>query len=241
MMPIVDTNWSLQNQQPLIECHVLRAVAVQGAMGVEAADKEFAKLHEHATTPGLGGLPNSIVGFVDIDSDEALQRIEYLSGVDRVTGVHVVLQSKELNDSALKCMDWLAAKSLTVDISGSVSGVVSFVEHAVKVPELRLVCDLSQCMQASAPLAMDEWVDLASRLRSQRDLAVKITHASGVVDALASVIKQLLSHTGSQGLLFGSGSCGRSFWQEFDQATQWATAQQRDQLFRQNGVKFYGL
>jgi len=123
MLPIVDTNWSPQSQKPHSDYHVLRAVAVQGVKQATDADNELTALSQHATTPGLGGLPNSIVAYWDSSAPNALQRLEQLSEIDRVMGVHMVLTSFESGDAIKTGIEWLDTNQATVDVCGDTQQV----------------------------------------------------------------------------------------------------------------------
>jgi len=249
MLPIVDTNWSPQSHKPHSDYHVLRAVAVQGVKDLVDADKELAALSEHATTPGLGGLPNSIVAYWDCSAPDALLRLEQLGEIDRVMGVHLVLTSFEPSASVKTCIEWLATNQATVDVCGDTHCVEAFIKFAQLAPSLNLVCDVSQCALADKPLAVNEWVSFASTLREHRNHLIKITRAPVIRIAsepadsslLALEIEKLTSAVGIHNMLFGSSINDQAVWPYFDAATRWASAHQRDQLFRQNAVSFYSL
>jgi len=108
---------------------------------------------------------------------------------------------------------------------------------------------MPRCTRADKSLALNEWASFASTLQAHRDNVIKITRVpvtplvSDPTDShqLAAEIEQLVGVVGSQNVLFGSPIDDQAVWQQFDAATRWASAHQRDQLFRQNAVSFYSL
>ncbi|MEE9335466.1 MAG: amidohydrolase family protein [Granulosicoccaceae bacterium] len=254
MLPIVDSNWSPASQYAATDCHILRAVAVQSAMPNAEVDRNLASLNQHAKTPGLGGLPNGIAAYLDIAAPDALMRIEEYTVSDRVLGVNVVLNNASvINETLIKpCVDVLVSSQASIDISGDVENVTQFLKVAEHATELHIVCNLSCCSRAGNLLSIHDWPSLIRVLAAHENVAVKITDPPAgefrpAVDQLTQSIQQLASSIGIARIIFGSSVTdgnlpdNRHVWQYFDAATRWASALERDNLFRENAVKTYRL
>jgi len=255
MLPIVDSNWSPASQNAATDCHIMRAVAVQAAMPNAEVDRNLAALSRHAQTPGLGGLPNGIAAYLDIAAPDAIVRIEEFTVSDRVLGVNVIFISESGSDAGLynPCIDVLASNQASIDISGDVGSIKRFLKMAEHVPnKMNIVCNISRCTRADNLLTLGEWPSLINDLMAYENVAVKITDlpAGGFLaatDQLKHAIQRLAQSIGFARILFGSSAThtrlpdDRNVWQYFDAATRWASALQRDQLFRENTVCTYRL
>ena len=254
MLPIVDSNWSLASQDAATDCHILRAVAVQVAMSNTQVDSNLASLSQHAKTPGLGGLPNGIAAYLDINAPDALTRIDEFTTRDKVLGVNLVLDGASEMDIGLitPCIDVLASNQASIDISGDVDRIDAFLKMTKHVPELNIICNISQCSRAGDLLTVEAWPNLISVLTVFDNVAVKITDPPAgelqtALDQLTQAVQQLAGSIGIARILFGSAANDTKLlgnlngWQCFDAATRWASALERDQLFRENTVRVYRL
>ncbi len=257
MLPIVDSNWSPASQDAATDCHILRAIAVQTAMSNADVDSQLASLCQHAKTPGLGGLPNGIAAYLDITAADALKRIDEFIVSDRVLGVSVVLDAPSaLDDSLIKpCIDLLASNQASVDISGDIDCIDTFLQKAKQVPQMNIICNISFCSRAGNRVTLRDWPSLISVLRDHDNVTVKITDSptgakgnyQSAVDQLSQAIQQLAGAMGITRIVLGSGATAarlpddRSVWQYFDSSTRWASARERDHLFRENAVRIYRL
>ena len=150
------------------------------------------------------------------------------------------------------CIDVLANNQVSIDISGDIDSIKRFLQMTGHVPKMNIVCNISQCSRADNLLAVGEWPSLIGVLTAYKNVAVKITDPPAgeflvAVDQLTEAIQRLTSSIGFARILFGSSAThtklpdDRNVWQYFDAATRWASALERDQLFRENTVCTYRL
>ncbi len=250
MLPLVDTNWSPACQNMTSDYHVLRAVAVQHDMSHAEAMRSLTSLSEHAQTPGLGGLPHGIVVCCNLIDSDATTKLHELIGSTKVTGVNMRLQSScTLKPSPLQsCLGSLVKHGMSIDLTGDVEKVeqLSKLAHDHKVP---LVCDVSQCTRDGTSLNIADWPAIVTTLASNPFVYIKLTDTSalGNLDQLAQAIRRVTELVGMHRIVFGSNVQstnavnGSIVWHSFDQATRWATAHERDLLFRSNAVRLYCL
>jgi len=230
------------------------AVAVQTAMSNTDVDRSLASLVEHATTPGLGGLPNGIAAYLDINAADAVNRINEFIVSEKVLGVSIELDAVPNMEFSLiaASMELLATNQASVDVCGDINSIQAMLKMHECGPEMSVVCNISQCTRSGKPITVNEWSSVASAFSAHENVTIKITQPpSGeylvAVDQLTHAIRRLADSIGSSRILFGSAaklddlSGDRNGWQYFDAATRWATANERDQLFRENTVRVYRL
>jgi predicted TIM-barrel fold metal-dependent hydrolase len=262
---LVDTNWNPSCQNITADYHVLRAVAVQQDLVLEDARSDYSQLIEHAQTPGLGGLPQAIVVTFDLFDYEASTQSSGLVSPDRIRGVGVCLSSsnKTQLDSLEAKLDLINKRQLSIDLCGDVEMLM----HTVSLTKryaVPIVCNLSACTSQNEHLNCTDWPALAQALAGNPNVFVKLTnaifpephvnHASAANNSataqshdLTQAIQALVDCVGMHRILFGSAShsvnqeiiCAN--WRCFDKATLWASATDRDFLFRRNAVQLYKL
>ena len=221
-------------------------------------DSDLVSANQHAKTPGLGGLPNGIAVYLDMAAPRALDRISHLLACDRVIGVSIVLGSESDPTLFNACINMLASKHASIDVSGDVDKVHAFIKMTAQHPQLQIVCNISQCSRANKLLTVDKWAALVTILAAHINVAIKITDVPSVpnisgdefdqaVNQFSKAIMQLSNSVGFYRILFGSRSastpvsCHPDVWKVFDTATHWASALERNQLFRENAVSLYRL
>lgn len=253
MLPIVDTNWYLNNDdQNTADFHVLRAVVVQPKQSHSDSLVDLRRLTARAETPGSGGLPHAVIPYCDLTNENALEILKVLSSDDKVKGVSYELDRSEIS-ALTKSLDYLTRNKLSLDIVCNASMIGHVANIAAQYPTLTIVLNVNQIEFNETHSDLHNCIARFRPLLIHKNVFVKLAgcytkNSTELEQKLSEFLEALTRLIGMDRLILASGSATtstltseRSLWSYYSSATHWVSANGRNKLFRANAMHVYRL
>ena len=237
---------------PLLDRNGIKnTVVVQAAATVAETEFLLSLADKHDTIVG-------VVGWVDMESPDAIAELERLSENPKFVGIRPMIQDIPDTEWMLKAeltsvFNWLQEKQLTFDALIKPEHINNLRELLTRHPTLNVVVDHG-AKPAISRNAFDQWADdmesLAFHTRANCKLSGLLTEAApgAGVDDLAPYINHLLTSFGPSRLMWGSDwpvlnlAADYSYWVSLcEEAFASLPETEQQMIWHHNAVRFYKL